>query len=109
MQTNVISNKRCSAPFNQKHCNPGDQETGHMFCWPFSSYSQDGNLILQIGLPWKSSSPFCLPYLPFETIASIIVVQLPLGIRIEPLYQTKRTFTQNTKNSKKNERLKIPK
>ena len=79
IQTVSILNRRCSAPFNQKTCNPRAQETGRPLCWPVLCYSQDRTLSLRIRHPFKSSSTSCLLCLPAEAITSITGSAMAFG------------------------------
>ena len=104
-QTVSIPNRRCSASFNQKYCNPRAQETGRPFCWPWLRYSQDRTLRLQIRLTFKSSSLFCLPYLPAEAITSVTGGAMAFGHQHSTTMPTEANFKKKAQKVQKIRRI----
>ena len=98
-QTISISNRRCSAPFNQKPCNPRAQETGFLLCWPLLYYSQYTTLSLRIRLTFKSSSPSCLLCLFDESFTSITGGTMAFDHQYSTTMPIKPNFKKMTKKS----------
>ena len=107
-QPAAVSNRRHSAPFNQKPCNPRAQETEFQLCMPLLSYSQDRTLILRTRPTFKSSSPFYFLNLPSEALAFITGGAMASGHQHSTTMATKAKLPKKEpKVQKKRKKMKI--